>query len=106
MAETMTISLGGQRFEIRALTFRQMRDIEEALARTAKTGPLTRIDFDAAVDILAAALRRGTTALDREAILDLEGSKAEFVAATRAVLELSGYIEKAAAPPGEAQAGN
>ncbi|MGH6980092.1 MAG: hypothetical protein ACREFC_02695 [Stellaceae bacterium] len=105
MAETATVTLGGRVFEIRALTFRQLRDIEDALGRALKAGAQTRIDFDAAVDILAAALSRTEPAMNREAILDLEGTKNEIVAATRAVLNLSGYVGGDRSP-GEAQAGN
>jgi hypothetical protein len=106
MAETATIALGGRQFEIRALTFRQLRDIEEALGRALKAGAQTRIDFDAAVDIVAAALTRTDPAMNREAILDLEGTKADIVAATRAVLALSGYVDGGEPSPGEDQAGN
>jgi hypothetical protein len=106
MAEAISISLGGRLFEIRALTFRQLRDIEAALGRALHAAAPDRIDFDAAVDVIAAALHRCDPALDREAILDLEGTKADFVAATRAILSLSGYVEAEAPPPGEAPAGN
>jgi hypothetical protein len=106
MADKAVIRLGGRQFEIRALTFRQLRDIEAALGRAFQPGPPARIDFDAAVDVIAAALRRGDPSMDREAILDLEGTKAEFVAATRAVLSLSGYIENGETAPGEEQAGH
>jgi hypothetical protein len=105
MADGVTIVLGGRQFAIRALTFRQLRDIEEALGRALQPGARTRIDFDAAIDILASALSRIDPALTRDAILDLEGGKDEIVAATRAVLLLSGYIE-GDAPLGEAQAGD
>jgi hypothetical protein len=106
MAETIAISLGGRSLEIRALTFRQLRDIEEALGRALKAGAHTRIDFDAAIDILAAALSRSDPKMNRDAILDLEGTKTEIVAATRAVLTLSGYVDSGELAPGEAQAGN
>lgn len=105
MAETATVTLGGRTFEIRALTFRQLRDIEEALGRALHAGAQTRIDFDAAIDILAAALSRTNPAMNREALLDLEGTKNEIVAATRAVLALSGYVGEDSSP-GEAAAGN
>jgi hypothetical protein len=104
MAETATIALGGRQFIIRPLTFRQLRDIETALDHALKAGTKTRINFDAAIDILAAALSRSDSALNRDAILDLEGGKDEIVAATRAVLRLSGYVGDAV--PGEAQAGD
>jgi hypothetical protein len=104
MAETATIALGRRQFTIRPLTFRQLRDIETALDQALKAGVQTRINFDAAIDILAAALGRSDPALTRDAILDLEGSKDEIVAATRAVLRLSGYVGDTA--PGEAQAGD
>ena len=106
MAETATISLGGRQFTVRALTFRQLRDVEEALGRAAAPGARGRIDFDAAIDILAAAVARGDAAMTRDAILDLEGTKTELVEATRAVLRLSGYIDGGDMPPGEEQAGN
>ncbi|HEX4111529.1 MAG TPA: hypothetical protein VH020_03255 [Stellaceae bacterium] len=106
MADAAVIRLGGRQFEVRALTFRQLRDIEAALGRALQAGPPARIDFDAAVDVIAAALRRSDPAIDRDAILDLEGTKSEFVAATRAVLRLSGYIESGESAPGEEQAGN
>jgi hypothetical protein len=105
MAETIAITLGGRRFEVRALTFRQLRGIEEALSRAAKPGASAGVDFEAATEILAAALSRAHPEMNREAILDLEGTKAEIVSAIRAVLRLSGYIEREAAP-GEAEAGN
>ncbi|HXE17655.1 MAG TPA: hypothetical protein VN632_10525 [Stellaceae bacterium] len=105
MAETASVTLGGRRYEIRALTFRQLRDIEEALGRALQSGARTRIDFDAAIDILAAALSRSHAAMTRDALLDLEGTKNEIVAATRAVLQLSGYVDEVS-PPGEAHAGN
>ena len=105
MAETATVTLGGRTFEIRALTFRQLRDIEEALGRALQAGAQTRIDFDAAIDILAAALSRTNPAMNREALLDLEGTKNEIVAATRAVLALSGYVGENSSS-GEAAAGN
>lgn len=104
MAETASIALGGRQFIIHPLTFRQLRDIEAALDRALQTGARTRINFDAAVDILAAALGRGDPTLDRDAILDLEGTKDEIVAATRAILRLSGYIGDTV--PGEAPAGD
>jgi hypothetical protein len=106
MADAAIIRLGGRQFEIGALTFRQLRDIEAALGRALQAGPPARIDFDAAVDVIAAALRRSDPTMDREAILDLEGTKSEFVAATRAVLGVSGYLEKGEPQPGEEQAGN
>jgi hypothetical protein len=106
MTDVAVIRLGGRQFEVRALTFRQLRDIEAALGRALQAGPAARIDFDAAVDVIATALRRSDSTMDREAILDLEGTKAEFVAATRAVLSVSGYIEKGAPTPGEEPAGN
>lgn len=99
MAENVTITLGGRDFRVRPLNFRQLREVEEALGKALKAGPMTRIDFDAAIDILVTALGRNEAKLDREALLDLEGTKAELVAATRAILELSGYIGEAA--PGE-----
>lgn len=105
MTETASIVLGGRSFEIRALTFRQLRDIEEGLGRALTAGAQTRIDFDAAIDIVAAALSRTHAAMNRETLLDLEGTKSEIVAATRAVLRLSGYVDEDA-PPGEAQAGH
>lgn len=104
MAETATVALGGRQFTIRPLTFRQLRDIEAALDRALGPGAPTRINFDAAIDILAAALGRAAPSLTRDAILDLEGTKDEIVAATRAVLRLSGYVGDAAS--GEAQAGD
>ena len=106
MAEAITIALGGRQFRIRALSFRQLRDIEEALGRALDAGAQTRIDFDAAIDIVAAALTRTDPAMNRDAILDLEGTKADIVAATRAVLNLSGYVAQGEAPPGEPGAGN
>jgi len=106
MTDTAEIRLGGRTYAVRPLTFRQLREIEDALGRAFKAGPLTRIDFDAAVDILAAALGRVDPAMTREAILDLEGTKVEIVVATRAVLRLSGYVEREANQLGEAQAGH
>ncbi|MGH6990166.1 MAG: hypothetical protein ACREE3_09750 [Stellaceae bacterium] len=105
MADTITITLGGQRFRVGALNFRQLRDIEEALGRAAKPGAPAGVDFDVAIDVLATALGRTHPGMDRDAILDLEGTKAELVTATRAVLGLSGYIERET-PPGEARAGD
>lgn len=106
MAEIVAITLGGRQFEVRALTFRQLRDIEEALGRALKTGAQTKIDFDAAIDILAAALSRTDPSMNRDAILDLEGTKSEIVTATRTVLNLSGYLYGGDTPPGEVPAGN
>ncbi len=106
MTETGTITLGGRRFEIRPLTFRQLRDIEDALGRAFKAGAQTRIDFDAAVDIVAAAISRTDPTVNRETILDLEGTKDDIVTATRAVLRASGHIERAEPSPGEQQAGD
>jgi hypothetical protein len=105
MRETIAIELGGRHFTVTALTFRQLRDIEDALGRALTPGALPGVDFDAAVDILTAALGRTHPEMTREAILDLEGTKPEIVAATRAVLRLSGYLERETVP-GEAVAGN
>jgi hypothetical protein len=105
MAEAIVITLAGRRFTVGALTFRQLRGIEEVLGHALKPGAAPGGEFDAAMDILAAALSRAHPEMNRDAILDLEGTKAEIVVATRAVLTLSGYIEREAAP-GEAQAGN
>jgi hypothetical protein len=104
MAETATIALGGRQFTVRPLTFRQLRDIEAALDQALKAGAQTRINFDAAIDILAAALGRGDPTITRDALLDLEGGKDEIVAATRTILRLSGYVGDTA--PGEAHAGD
>lgn len=101
MRETITIELGGRRFEVAPLTFRQLRAIEQALGRALKPDALPTVDFDAALDILEAALGRFHPEMTREALLDLEGIKPEIVAATRAILRLSGYIEREVAP-GEA----
>jgi len=106
MAEAITITLGGREFTVRPLTFRQLRDVEEALGKAAKAGPLTRIDFDAAIDILVAAVSRAHPELTRDAILDFEGAKPEITAATNAILRLSGYVKETGAAPGEAAAGN
>jgi hypothetical protein len=105
MAETIAISLGGRDFTVRPLTFRQLREIEEALGRALKAGPLTKIDFDAAIDIVAAALNRADPTITRDTILDLEGTKTEIVAATRAILGLSGYVERETASASEAAQG-
>jgi hypothetical protein len=105
MAETITVGLGGREFVVGALTFRQLRSIEEALAKAATHAATGAIGFDAAIDILVAAIERAHPGMDREAILDLEGTKAQIVAATRAVLSLSGYVEREVTP-GEHQAGN
>jgi hypothetical protein len=104
MTATATITLGGRNFDVATLTFRQLRGIEEALGRAAKPGA-PGADFDVAVDIVAAALSRAYPEMNREAILDLEGSKSDIVTAVRALLRFAGYSERETAP-GEARAGN
>jgi len=104
MAESITIKLGGRDFIVRPLTFRQLREIEAAIDASTKAGAVS-VEFDAQVDIIAAALSRCEPPMTREQVLDLEVTKPQVGMAMRAILKASGYLE-GDQKPGEAPAGS
>lgn len=92
VADTI-IALGGRDFVVKPLQLRQLRQIEELL-RDGKP-------FDVGVDVLAIAFKRADQTVDRDTILDLEISGADFNAAVTKVFQLAGFKMTGPAP-GEA----
>lgn len=95
MADT-TITLGGQTYKVRPLTIAQLEALESVVERLGK-GQGT---IKTARQIVEAALARDhkTVKLD-----DLESTPDELIAASNAVMEISGYVKKDP-KPGESQA--
>lgn len=84
------IVLGGRDFVVKPLRLRELRQIEELL-RDGKP-------FDVGVDVLAIAFKRADETIDRDTILDLEITGADFNAAVTKVFQLAGFKMTGPAP--------
>lgn len=94
-----TITLGGRFYALRPLTLGQLRGVLPAFARAA--GLANEEAIDAAADIIAAALTRDHPALTREALLGIETTPAELIAAVDAIARLSGLVAAEGPAAGE-----
>jgi hypothetical protein len=96
MTDNLTITLAGTDYAVRRLTLRQMRDLQIGVSKDASESKdlSERIEqaYDGDLDIVVKALSRDHGDLTKNAILDLETTKAEVSAAALAVLRFSGLV--------------